>query len=576
MPSHPNTDEGRSPFPGWTDALGRRFEPLRLLGEGGFGEVYLARMYSPGGLEQHVAVKLLQAGLDPRSQAVERLRDEARLLSSLRHPVVLAAHDLVELGGRVALVTEFIEGQDLSACIDPSDPGRMLPSTLIEVVAHVASALDLAWGRLRVVHRDIKPANIRIGVHGNVKLLDFGIARSAQEGRSARTETDMLVGTVRYMAPERFLVEKELTPACDVFSLGCVLYEGVTGRSFFARLGMPEVFGLSRSPDEWSRFVEDRLALIPAPQTVPDGLLVLLRVLLAHSVHARPTAGEVVCHCEELTSQWPDPVHLTRWCRDRQWPASQTSPLDVPPATVWQAESRSTLPVQQAPAPKSHEDLPTSTSLVDASRLPEPSGVHVRGLRWAGWAMVTTIALGSGSLGLMGLLFVWLALTIGLPREELEVVQEPIKMAEDPLEVSAPPAPPPAPAPEPPIPTPTKRLPAPNRVAPSPAPAAPVPAEPVVVVPPPEPVAPVPEPAPAALTYPIMFASEPGGVAIWLVSTGRLLGSTPHQEQLPAGEIIVRFVAPGGSSIERTLLVGKNEPRRYVWYVSSGIFEAGY
>ena len=78
----------------------------------------------PGCLDQHVAVKLLQGGLDPQSQAVERLRDEARLLVSLRHPVVLAAHDLVELGGQVALVTEFIEGQDLSACIDPSAPGR--------------------------------------------------------------------------------------------------------------------------------------------------------------------------------------------------------------------------------------------------------------------------------------------------------------------------------------------------------------------------------------------------------------------------------------------------------------------
>src|SRR5688572_7575723 len=161
-----------------TDSLGRTFDWVRLLGRGGFGEVYLARMHSPSGLEQQVAVKLLPAGLAPGSRAVVRLRDEAHVLASLRHPVVLAPHDLAELAGRVALVTEFIEGEDLASCIDPHDPAPLPVSTQLEVLEQVASALEVAWQQLRLVHRDVKPQNIRIGRHGNVKLLDFGLASS--------------------------------------------------------------------------------------------------------------------------------------------------------------------------------------------------------------------------------------------------------------------------------------------------------------------------------------------------------------------------------------------------------------
>ena len=79
---------------------GRRFRLLKLLGQGGFGEVHLARMETPNGLDRYVALKLLQVGIDPRGQAVQRLHDEARILASLSHPVALAAHDLIELGGR--------------------------------------------------------------------------------------------------------------------------------------------------------------------------------------------------------------------------------------------------------------------------------------------------------------------------------------------------------------------------------------------------------------------------------------------------------------------------------------------
>ncbi len=297
-----------------TDSLGRTFEWLQLLGKGGFGEVYLALMRSPTGLEQHVAVKLLPAGLAPDTRSVVRLRDEARLLASLRHPVVLAPHDLAEIGGRVALVTEFVEGDDLSACIDDSDPSPLPESTLLEVVEQVASALEMAWNQLRVVHRDVKPENIRIGRHGNVKLLDFGLASSDVADRAVRTSGDRVVGTMRYFAPERFDPRRDPTPASDVFALGCILYQGIVRAHLLAERSLPEVVQLFSAPDRWDRFVEEQLAVIPSTE-----LRALLVRLLAHDAAVRPSAGEVRERCEALRVADPSAVPLSRWCRDRHW-----------------------------------------------------------------------------------------------------------------------------------------------------------------------------------------------------------------------------------------------------------------
>ncbi|MBT3224140.1 MAG: serine/threonine protein kinase, partial [Proteobacteria bacterium] len=161
----------------------REFSFQRCLGSGGFGEVYLATMTSSGGVETDVAVKVLHGGLDPRSQAVQRLRDEGRLLGVLNHPAILRVTDLVLLEGRIALVTEYVEGADLDECFGAHPP--LPPRALLEVIGRVADALHSAFNTtsangtpLELIHRDIKPANIRLGRHGDVKLLDFGIARA--------------------------------------------------------------------------------------------------------------------------------------------------------------------------------------------------------------------------------------------------------------------------------------------------------------------------------------------------------------------------------------------------------------
>lgn len=605
--------------PALVDAFGRSYALLRLLGQGGFGEVHLARVRSPGGLEQHVAVKLLHRGLDPRGQAVERLRDEARLLASLRHPVVLSAHDLVELGGKIALVTEFIEGEDLSACIDPDDPrGRMPPSAVLEVVEQVASALDAAYLQLRVVHRDVKPANLRIGTHGTVKLLDFGIARSALEDRSAQTASQMLVGTLRYLAPERFDPKQSLEPASDVFSLGCVLYEGVTGEPFFGTLRMPEMVRLSISPEGWGAFVERRLGELDA-SAVPDGLRELLADMVAYDVDVRPTAGDVARRCEGLMSGAPGQVRLSRWCRDRAWPESPIPPRSTTPEPGTpkpmaepQPGGRVSLPRTprsvRTPPPtsdpvraRSETAAPTSDWLAGSLEVasgtrssdtqPPSTSPSPAGFRWARWAAAVTAAGGVAAAGvgtLIGGVLLMLALqgrtdpteavvpvpstpTPEIPAAEVPVA-EPIPAVVEPVApVVAPPEPTPTPDPSPrPV---RKVIPAPDPTPPDPIPADPTPAEPVLSEPVPAPPDPV--PVQARPTRSITVASVPGGAEIWLVSTGELLGTTPLVRPLPLGEVAVRLRAPDGASTERTLKVSRDGPGRYVWYIAENRFDAG-
>ncbi|MCA9489452.1 MAG: protein kinase, partial [Myxococcales bacterium] len=163
------------------EELERSFTMHRCLGRGGFGEVYLADMVGRGGLSTTVAIKLLRQDLDPAGQAVKRLRDEGRLLARLDHPTILRVLDLVMLGGRAALITEYVPGEDLEACL--RGDGRISTRALLQVLGRVAGALDAAWRaplgsegeELRLSHRDVKPSNIRVGRFGDVKLLDFGI-----------------------------------------------------------------------------------------------------------------------------------------------------------------------------------------------------------------------------------------------------------------------------------------------------------------------------------------------------------------------------------------------------------------
>jgi serine/threonine protein kinase len=299
----------------------RQFHIHHCLGRGGYGEVYRATMIAPGGIENDVAVKLLRVDLDPGSDSVKRLRDEGRLLSVLRHPAILRVFDLALLDGRVGLVTEFVEGEDLSTLI-----GTLPLRPILEVVGSVAEALDAAWshprsdGRpLHLVHRDIKPSNIRIGRHGEVKVLDFGIARSMddQADRLAHTNTGSTVGSLAYMAPERF-ARAPATPAGDVYGLGCTLYEALANIRVFEDPVPVEMFRLAAEERHYQQHLDK--AMVRLDPALDPELLLLVRGMLAYDPKVRPSPADVESACTALAERLDGPT-LRTWARERIWPS---------------------------------------------------------------------------------------------------------------------------------------------------------------------------------------------------------------------------------------------------------------
>lgn len=273
-----------------TASAGRRFELQRTLGVGSFGTVYLAEMESSGGFRRRVALKLLNPSWDQASDASTRLRDEARLLGRLQHRHIVRVDDLLRLDGRWALLMEYVEGVDLECVVAPPEGVAMppfSPRAALEVVQAVAAALWAAAETpgadnrpLAVVHRDIKPSNIRVTPQGDVKVLDFGVARADFVGREARTER-VRYGSIGYMSPERLLGGDE-TSAGDVYALGVVLFELVIGRSY----GRTEL-----GPAQQEAQVES--ACQEVAEVAGAAVGELLKRMLAYEAEARPSAREV-------------------------------------------------------------------------------------------------------------------------------------------------------------------------------------------------------------------------------------------------------------------------------------------
>jgi serine/threonine protein kinase len=285
-------------------SAGRQYRLLRELGTGTFGTVYQAEMTSAAGFKKQVALKVLHPMWEADKDAARRFRDEARLLGQLRHRHIVQVDGLVKVGGRWAVVMEFVPGCDgnvvLKAC---RKAGEAFPvPAALEVGAAVASALDAAYNArpdagepLRVIHRDIKPSNIRLTEDGDVKVLDFGIARADFQGREAVTQS-VRYGSVRYMAPERHHSAPD-TPAGDVFALGCVLFELLTGKP----LGNVEA--------EWAQHHEKVHAKVARLReglgAEGKGIVDLLMVMLSFEPEKRPSAAEVADRARQLARTYP-------------------------------------------------------------------------------------------------------------------------------------------------------------------------------------------------------------------------------------------------------------------------------
>jgi len=207
-----------------------RYEVRERIGEGAMADVY--RAYDPG-IQRVLAIKVLKAELRQNRQYAQRFLREAKAAGALSHPNIVTIYDVGEEGGYPYIAMELLEGRPLDAAVQHT--GKLPADDVMAIGVQLAQALRYAHD-LGVVHRDIKPSNIMLGKDGRtIKLLDFGIARvaEAQEAEHLKTQVGQVLGTPRYMSPEQAL-GLDIDGRSDLFSVGVVLYELITGAKAFA------------------------------------------------------------------------------------------------------------------------------------------------------------------------------------------------------------------------------------------------------------------------------------------------------------------------------------------------------
>lgn len=244
-------DSPSRPLPPSIEAVQAAFpqlEVIELIGQGGMGAVYKARQKS---LDRFVAIKLLTRKSTGQLDFETRFTREAKALAELNHPNIITIHDFGQAGGFYFLLMEYVDGVNLRQAMDA---GRMSPAQALSIVPPVCEALTFAHSR-GIVHRDIKPENLLLDKVGHVKIADFGIARivrlpadhtAPDVGRSTQQKNsrspltgNVVLGTPNYMAPEQSQHPEAVDQRADVYSLGVVLYEILTGELPCGNFEMP-------------------------------------------------------------------------------------------------------------------------------------------------------------------------------------------------------------------------------------------------------------------------------------------------------------------------------------------------
>ena len=325
------------------------------IGQGGMGEVYRA---TDTKLKRDVALKVLPESFTQDPQRLARFTREAQVLASLNHPNIGAIHGLEEEDGVRALVLELIEGEDLSERIAK---GPIPLEESLQIAIQIAEALEAAHEK-GIIHRDLKPANVKITPEGQVKVLDFGLAKLTQVPdprlqasdlsqsptltMPAATRMGVILGTAGYMSPEQ-AKGKPVDKRADIWAFGCVLYEMLTGRRTFAGDDVSDTLAaVLKSEPEWSSLPADT----PAP------IRRLLRRSLDKELKGRlPDIGVARLEIDEVFAppavdvdahQAEQPLHARRWQRLVPWALTVLFTV-VAGVAVWTGRQ---LPASPSPA----------------------------------------------------------------------------------------------------------------------------------------------------------------------------------------------------------------------------------
>jgi TonB family protein len=270
-------------------ALGGKYKIISRIGVGGFGEVYLGEHTQ---LRRKVAIKILSANLAGQQDVVKRFEREARAAATLSHPNIIDIYDVGDSGEVYYFVMKYIDGESLSEKMQREK--KFPPGEAINIVKQVADALDYAHAH-DIVHRDIKPANVMLDEYGKPVLMDFGVARVQFE--SNLTKTGTLMGTPHYLPPELPL-GKRVDGRSDIYSLGIMLYEMLSGRPpFHDENSVALIFKHINEPPGPLNEV--------APELDPALCIVVHKMIEKSPDNRYQTAGEVVDALQELSFIYP-------------------------------------------------------------------------------------------------------------------------------------------------------------------------------------------------------------------------------------------------------------------------------
>jgi len=284
-------------------ATGTRYELLKEIGRGGMGVAHLALAKGPRGFSKLVVLKMMRKALVGDPDAQRMFLEEARISARLTHPNVVQVHEVCEYEGTPTMVMEYLEGKPLSVILREDGlpaPRNLLIYILTKVLAGLHAAHDLRdydGTPLNLVHRDASPHNVLVTFDGQIKLLDFGVAKAL--GSEVETRAGAAKGKIRYMPPEQFL-QLPADRRVDVFTVGVTLWEALTGRRFWANASDDEVI---------SRLIAKQVPALPPDVDVPPDLAAICARAIAVDWDQRfATAARLQRELEDHLSRQPDRV----------------------------------------------------------------------------------------------------------------------------------------------------------------------------------------------------------------------------------------------------------------------------